>query len=407
MNIVKLLDHYRVTLADDRESTLTLACLAKEGAQPETAIFKLINLPVQQARAKLGQLYRANYVRLVGGDRWNITELGGRLLAGLGVLEAVHQHQISEQPFENAHRAFLSSCVSSERDDGLGDETRTSLLKSAVYLAKHYKTVATGSESLQRVFYALLVGLDQRAAGLGPANFCNSMRSYIHGHETNLDDSPDLWKNVLVSCKRAFRDARSSNAAILEGKVALREANEVTKLVTWSRVLNTVASGRPDSVLAQVWRANPGRAELFFNDMSSVDPSFVEVSWKFLDDEGLVEESERACEPAEALRLSLLRAIRRSVPAGAAERRDLWMELQEGGLGHSDVEAIKIATSLTQLRLRILGGQFENLSEKPGLAMISSVKDLASAAENWWALRDSKSHVGAGDGPSGDVGPEV
>ena len=111
MDIVRLLDHYRYNIIDDKLSITILTYLAREGATPESELIKSTKVDNLVLKEKIRDLYKASLIRMVDDLTWSITDFAETILAKLGMTEIVSRYYIRKQPLEAYDISFMECRV--------------------------------------------------------------------------------------------------------------------------------------------------------------------------------------------------------------------------------------------------------------------------------------------------------
>ena len=165
MDTVRLLNSYRKAITRDREAVHLLAYLHKDGPQDESELAAKLEKPTVDIRAKLTELYRANFLLLLGVGWYGTTELAEHILTELGIADVVAQQTLESADIPSDDRSFLRSCLQQSESASLHTRRyiRTAL-RTAATLAE---ATSTDTEGRLAMWYAVIAGLDPATHELG------------------------------------------------------------------------------------------------------------------------------------------------------------------------------------------------------------------------------------------------
>ena len=345
-----------------------------------------------EAKQKLGILYRANFIHALPGSRWSTTTLAKTILARLGVMDAVSHYFIQRQPLEPRDKTFLSLCLARERDDGAGDEIRTSLLKSATYFTREFSNALKEYDALRRYLYATVVGLTESAASLGAQNFYREMNQLWSDDAFHLmsksTDTESGWKQQVAYCRRALDDVKKSNCYLSSSESLSERKSLVTKLVTWTRIMSTITSGKSDFQLRKLYQANPNRFVFVFHDMDKIQLRFADYAYRFLDSEGLVEESEKTANRVDLLQTKFKQVMETVEDLGRSTK--LYdMVAPESGWGKTTslMRSHSIISDIRKGHIALKRGELDSMNDDQVEELRKAIESFRLAIDVWMGQR--------------------
>jgi DNA-binding MarR family transcriptional regulator len=384
MNTIRALDHYRMALVRDRVGTLMLSFLAKEGPQTEQKLFEQMSIPHHEGSQEIGVLYRSNFVEHLSERRWNVTLLGRRTLARLGLLDAVNQYYIRQQHLADEDKQFLSCFLSHESDNSVGDELRASLLKSASHIADEYELT---KNTFRRYLWATLLSGHENPSNLSTTEYCSALKGTLspqEGLQEAIRTSQLDWSDQFTFCKRAIADVRKSNAVFMSAAAHVLKSNIVARLVSLTRILSTATSGHADSALKHIYRTNPRGIIFFIDNVADLDTKSASCSFRFLQKEGLVDKSESLEDSIRLLRQRVLKAV--EVQEVSQTNLATWDELVNATSflsARRTLASHPMISQIVQIKIALERGELNSMTDEEAEQLRNALSELNAAVADW------------------------
>jgi hypothetical protein len=283
MDTARLLDHYRISIADDKISVQILARLLKDGTQTQDDLSLELQVSLPILLEKLKNLYRANYVFVLSNSYWGITDLAKNFLSRLGLTEAVSEFLIGQQDLDTEDIGFLAHCVSEYQSNYRQILRRLFLIQSASFISDKVPDQPKSREFFKRLLYAIVIGLDENAINLGADDYCAKiLRSWNRTKtaETKVSAGKHgaTTSHFIELCHNALSDVRESNHFIIYGSRSSGKSSLIDA-ITYTRYLSFASSGISDESLQIALKDNTSTVIFLIN---SFDRSVSEASVEFL-----------------------------------------------------------------------------------------------------------------------------
>lgn len=253
MQTTRILDNYRLSIADDKLATVLLAWLMQAGARTEDDIVGDLKLSRSDAKKKIDQLYRASYIENAPSQKWRTTHFGREVLTLLGITSGVTEFLISQFDIPKADTAFLTFYSTLFYGATKTDDRIVSRLKCARDIAEANESYFFKTKSLTKFLYAIIVGQSRAASILDTKALCTDLRNQLSDTSINtFHFSADAvnWAIAKRYCDQARLDVQRSNLHILHGSKGSGNSSLFTKLLTESRVLSALTTGELDDQLS-------------------------------------------------------------------------------------------------------------------------------------------------------------
>jgi hypothetical protein len=250
-------------LISDKEGFHILSLLFQEGAQKADEIGKLLDMPGDQVKTKVRELYQSNYIEVLKDDYLGLTKQAEMLLSILGVPEIAAASLLHDFDIPNWKSAFLQACIEAR---STLDRPRARIyfyqLKTVSLALSALKTKEKDLPSLQpKLLFAIIVGLDPHSHRLGSEEYYNEVFTW---HSTQ---SSELWlkmgevlqkhrKSLVNDCREALSYAVESDRLFFQ-EAPTKKVSDVTYLTTAIRMLMTLLFDVPDPVLKSALLHNP------------------------------------------------------------------------------------------------------------------------------------------------------
>ncbi len=378
MATVKILDHYRLPIINDKKAFFVLSTIYKSDAEDEANIQARTNIPAKELRAIVTKLFRANLIREGADERWSVTPLAEEMLDSLGISEIVANSLVLEEDLTKNDRTFLSACVAG------GPQRNHSWLRDISAVLRASKVafkIAAESESIDqdekaRTLYALIIGTNPSAKGVGIETYCDSVSRWYstdHPEVASLFWSKGGGLNDWISnkCISGLSDFRSSNRLLLTGDTT---ADKSIYLITLSRVIANLVAQRDTSDLGLVYSLDKDIFSKGLDSLKRSRPSLGRNASKYF--RWLVEPNSES-DNFDGFRKELIQRLTRSAErtSGASGR----FQTLECSI-RSVYAYSKSVTSVTALYSDIIKGNLDSLSSDEKLEIIAVLSSATDAA---------------------------
>jgi len=324
MQTVRVLDRYRLAITDDPIAVSFMAQTKRSA---------------KDVRSGIDRLYRANY--LVKRDRnlWKATQFGIDIFERLGLVHGINEYLIASQTIEAESRIFLSSEVATK--SSVTSPAMLGLLQTIEALRGDIEKVGqVPRDSLRRMLYAAVVGLDPELEQLGPERFCEARSASIF-HFAGQESSAHL---AIGYCYEAVSDVQQSNSWLTRRDTGELENAEFIRLFSFVRLIGAASSGVPDRSLIPL--ASSLNLQVLGDDRSHFASACEATAALWMDSASAM------LSPADELLLILSEKIQNGPYASSS-----W-------LSHGFQNAIGLIDSRGEIDLSRLAGQIEILTEQ-------------------------------------------
>jgi len=247
MPTIRILDHYRSTILDNKELFRVLSIMFRESTILEDELLRKSDLSEKKQKKVLNQLYKANLAKLVSPNKWSTTELADEVLTNLGISELSAISYITDQPIPDEDKEFLKACLESRSKNDKEWSRNINALLRALNLTLQWVPEAESRDNKfrSRVLYAIVVGSDLEMASLEPETYCRTIFN-LHSHKDSNFSKTQLTfelinKHFAPTCAKAFEDYESSNKFLITGDERWGRASLV---LTHARLLSNITESR-------------------------------------------------------------------------------------------------------------------------------------------------------------------
>jgi hypothetical protein len=310
MDTTLLLNHYRLSIVEDRLAILLLSRLYRDGPKTEAQLSLDLNTADEELRQELTKLYRANLIHIITPEKWGITELSEEVLTRIGISQVASKSLLAAQSIPRPDLIFLNACIEAKADDIHWSKQQTALLKSLSNVVGVLRSQQGRPKAdATRLMYAMIVGLDPDIQRLGEKDYC---RLVVEKHqELKNYELENRWSE---KCWQATKDVHSSNHLFLYGAQPEDADWHIACPLSWSRVLSTFLTNSGDDDLRTAFLAKKEVVSEVWTPLRTWLSDIEEMSFQFLSSSGkLKPRLQTGDNQSILLRMMLLEILTRSM----------------------------------------------------------------------------------------------
>lgn len=385
MATTRILDHYRVSVINDKQLFYVLALIYKSGYASEKDLEAKTNLQPRELKLALTKLYRANLIRVVLTDAWAVTSFAEEMLSLLGISEAASKSFVSEQDLPQSDKVFLHACLAGSSSGNYMWSRDVSSVLRATKVAFEIASESDPIDSDERVrtLYALVIGMNPCANSVDIKTYCNKIAQwYINNHSDAapflLSKKSKLKDSILRRCINGVSDFKSSNQLLLTGEEG---AGKIAFLITLARFIANITVQRDTCDLHLVYSMDKDVFSRGWNSIGRWQPSIKRNTAEYFEalykDLPVNNNKGELCE-------KLVYLLQRYTEA---DNRDIETRLKFGASFNASHDFAEVLSSVSTLRKAIIGGDLDELSADEKRKVIAGLTTATEIALQRFSLR--------------------